>query len=412
MANPGEVDLTVTIDGQDASQSGLVVMGLNVYESAIDHHTYGDVLVFDSNDTLGQKNFSGKEKVEIKINNPGGGGQGATFKLAMLQNHDLKHTGALKAKTYQFRLISPEYLNAQGKVVNKSYKDQTSNIVKDVVENYWKSDKQINIKKQTKGEQKYHAHSRHPHDVINDLKDRHVSQNYEKDGSCFSLFEKRGSGGDQEIHFTTFEDMMNTKSKSSVEYTQSVLVGNETTKTGSDYSNILNLHIPSSFYTPYRRSAPTARSSYNLASGRQQKEEEQYKDPQLPISQTPISKSETQQTSGNKESLPQRTTYIDPSNEKNQTYIAQTKAPKAAWLARLTNDCGNMEVYFNPDLTVGEVIKIKIPNKSDKGGEEKQISQSVLITRLRTVYRPPGQKPGSTMIVEFIKAGFDEGVSG
>jgi len=173
----------------------------------------------------------------------------------------------------------------------------------------------------------------------------------------------------------------------------------------------LNLHIPSSFYTPYRRSAPTARSTYNIASGKQQKEQEQYQDPQLPISQTPISQSETSQTSGNKDSMPQRATFIDPANDKDQTYIAQTKQYKAAWFARLTNDRGVMEVYFNPQLNVGEVITIKIPNKGGEG-EEKQISQKVLITRLRTIYRPAGQRPGTTMSVEFIKGGYDTGVSG
>lgn len=407
MAVPGDMSVKVTVDGQDLSQNGLAVVGLNVYESAINHHTYADILVFDASDNLGQKNFSGKEKLEIELNVPGGS-QPAKFKLAMLQNHDMKHTGALKGKTYQFRGISPEALNAHGKAVNKSYKDQTSNIVKDVVENYWKTEKKVNIKKQTKGKQKYVSHSKHPHEVLNDLKDRHVSQNYEQDGSFFSLFEKRGQGGEQEIVFTTFEDMMNTKSKCKVTYTQDVTVGSKTVSSADDYSNILNLHIPSSFYTPFRKSAQTARSSYNIASGKQQKEEDKYKDPQLPISKTPISQSEVSRDSGNKDSMPQRVTLVDPANDKDQTYIAQTKSHKAAWLARLTNDVGVMEVYYNPDLTVGEVIKINLPNKGGQG-EEKQITADVLITRLRSVYRPPGQRPGSTMIVEFIKAGFNQG---
>jgi len=408
MAVPGDVNLKLTINGQDLGQQGLVVMNMNVYESVLDHHTYADVVVFDGGDILGKQNFSGKEKVEISMDD--GSGSPATFKLAMLQNHDLVHTGAVAAKTYQFRMVSPEFLNAHGKSVNKSYNDQTSNIVKDVVENFWGSEKTVNVEVQTKGKQRYLAHSKHPHAVIDDLKDRHVSQNYQQDGSCFTLFEKR-NGGQQEFMFTTFEKMMNTQSQSSVEYTQDPTVGARSTSSADDYKNILNLHIPSSFYTPYRRSAPTARSTYNIASGKQQKEQEQYQDPQLPISQTPISQSETSQTSGNKDSMPQRATFIDPANDKDQTYIAQTKQYKAAWFARLTNDRGVMEVYFNPQLNVGEVITIKIPNKGGEG-EEKQISQKVLITRLRTIYRPAGQRPGTTMSVEFIKGGYDTGVSG
>ena len=415
MASPGDIDLdTLSINSSRgnidlASDKKLVVLGMNVYESAIDHHTYADVTVFDSNDVLGKNKFAGDETVDISFK--GAGQNTATFKFAMLQNAEMKHTGAMKGKTYQLRMCSPELLKSQNKVINKSYHDQTSNIVKDVVENYWESEKKVEIGQETKAKQRILGNSMHPHKFIDHLKDRHVSQNYEEDGSAFSLFETRNSSGDQVIKFTTFKKMMD--DDAGIEFSQDGTAGSKTSE-GPDEKNILNLHIPSSFLTPYRWNAPTAKSSYNLASGKQQKEDKEFKDPKMPTSESPISGQEKQKINKpSKEQKPIRHVVISPENDKDQTYISQTKSYKSAVVARLGNDVCWMEVYGNPDVRVGTTIKLKIPNKSSDnagGQEETQITAKVLVIRVKHSMKPAGQSPRYTTIVEFIKAGFDQGV--
>ena len=102
---------TFKIGNTDLTQGKLQVMNCNIYESCVDHHTYADVTVFDPDDSLSQQMFAGDEKIEIGIEVPGG--QSANFKFAMMQNTDVRHQGALKAKTYRFHLCSPELLKGQ-----------------------------------------------------------------------------------------------------------------------------------------------------------------------------------------------------------------------------------------------------------------------------------------------------------
>ena len=84
---------------------------------------------------------------------------------------------------------------------------------------------------------------------------------------------------------------------------------------------------------------------------------------------------------------------------------------KAAYMARLLNDVGTMRVHGNPNLKVGDVIKIEIGSQSDAGGESKQITADVLVVNIRHSFGLPNEKPGPyTMVVEFIKAGYQRSV--
>lgn len=410
MASPGDIEFeSFSINSSrgniDLANGGkLVIMDFNVYESAIDHHTYADVTVMDTGDTLGQQKFAGDEKVEVSFK--GAGQKNAKFKFAMIQNAELRHTGSMKGKMYTLRMCSPELLNSQNKVVNKSFKDQTSKVVEKVVKDYWETEKQVKVK-QTKGKQRIVGNSVHPHKFLEQLNDRHVSQNYEKDGSLFSLYETRDSGGEQVIKFETFKDMMD--NDSGLEFHQSAAAGSNHQV---DSKQIINMYVPSSFFTPYRWTAPTAKSSYNLASGRQRKEDKKFEDPKLPTSESPISGEEKQRINKpDKEQKPQRHIVVAPDNDKEQTYISQSKQYKAAHIARMANDIGWIEVYGNPDVAPGSVIKLKIPNKSSKNeGEEKQITAKVLVLKVKHTVKPAGQSPRYTSTIEFTKAGHEEGV--
>lgn len=394
-----------------AKEAKLVVLSMNVYESVLDHHTYCDVTVLDTADVLGTNKLAGDEKVSISFKGSNNNNS-ANFKFAMLQNAEMKHTSNMKGKVYELRMCSPELLNSQNKVVNKGFRDQTSKIVEKIAKDYWNTEKEVKIEQETKGKQRIVGNSVHPHKLIDQLKDRHVSQNYEEDGSVFSLHETRNSSGDQIIKFTTFKKMMD--DDSGLEFGQDATIGAKATST-DDSKQILNLHIPSSFLTPHRWTAPTAKSSYNLASGKQQKDDKEFKDPKIPVSESPISGSERQKINKpSKEQKPLRHVIISPENDKDQTYIAQSKSYKAAMVARLTNDIGWMEVNGNTDLRVGSVVNLKLPNKSvnaQSGDEEKQITAKVLVTKIRHSVKPMGQDPRYTSIVEFIKAGYEEGVS-
>ena len=403
----GDVDIQYKVGNLDTSK--LVLMGCNVYESCVDHHTYADITIFDANDVMGQSQLAGDEEVSVTINLPEGGGQEANFKLALLQNADMKHSGANKGKFYQLRCVSKDFLTSRSKVVNKSYNDQTSNVVKDVYEKIIKTDKKVNIVSETKGKQRVISNSKNPYAFLNSIKDRHVSQKYEQDGSAFALFERRNKNGEQEVVFSTFKDMMDEDMGLQYTYTQNPSVGSNSTADHND--NILNFNVPSSFYTPFRYDSASGRSSYNIASGKQQKEDNQFKDFKLPTAnQSPVRKEKDVVNEPSKDQKPIIHTVVDPANDKEQTYITQSKSYKQAMNARLQNDTGIMEVPGNPQITCGKKMKLKIPLKADSnsGDEEKQITAEVLVLRVKHMIKPAGQTPRYTTIVEFMKGGFNE----
>jgi len=406
---PGDVEIeSIKIGDYDLSDNKLTLGGFNIYESAIHHHTFADITILDANDILGTKQFAGDEEVEIKFKHPGED-KAATFKFALLENAKLKHNNNMRMKTYELRCVSPEYLKAQNKVVNKSWNTQTSNIVKDVVKDFWETKKEVKIKKDTKSKQTYISNSKSPHTVINHLKHRHVSQDHKEDGSLYSLYETRNDNGEQEIHFDTFHNMMK-NNETDLEFIQDTTIHSDLTSS-KDFNNILKVNIASSFYTPDRFRATGARSTYCLATGKQQKEDAPFKDPDIPLSKSPIRDKQVEQINKPpKDQKPQRSRLMDPSNQKEQTFMPQSDPYKASMLARLTNDVSTMIVPGNIKLKVGQVISVKLTQKANlskqSGDLDNQISEKVLITGLRHVINPQSDDPQYVCVVEFIKAGW------
>ena len=209
---PGDIDIQkfeISSDRgtMDFNGNGITILSFNTYESVLDHHTYADVIVLDSQDILGQNKLAGDEKIKISFSTPGGDSP-ASFNFMMVENAKLLHTGAMKAKTYELRMVSPELLKAQKNVVNKSYNDQTSNVVKDILKNYTGTEDEIDIRQETNGKQIFRANSKKPYEVIKKLRNLHVSQDYQNDGSAFALYKGRNQSGDQVNVFTTFKKMM------------------------------------------------------------------------------------------------------------------------------------------------------------------------------------------------------------
>lgn len=415
MAIPGDIDIqNFTISSSRgtidlASGSPVKLMGFNIYESAFDYHTFADINILDENDALGQYNLSGDETVQITFAHPGASSP-ANFTFSMLHNSDMHHLGAMKSKEYQLRICSSELLNAHSTMVSKSYNSMTHDIIKDVIQNFLKSSKSFVIGDMTKGMQRYIANSVTPHQVFEQLKDRHVSG--ENESSSYTLFETRDSSGNQIYMFTTFEQLMT--GSASLKFQQDGTIGSKTTTTADDFTNILSLHLPSSFFTPPRFSGASAQNSYNMHTGKQQKISIGLGDFNFKtLGKSMISQVQTALIDGNPiHQKPLRHTFVDPSNDKQKTNIAEMKPKKAAFMALLMQNTMIMKVPGNTDIKVGDVVNVTLPKKADGDSQdlETQMNGDVLVTRLRHLVRPIGQQPRYTCIAECVKAGYEEGV--
>lgn len=164
-----------------------------------------------------------------------------------------------------------------------------------------------------------------------------------------------------------------------------------------------------------RWSSATNQSSYCTASGKQQSKDIKSKDLQQNfkyLGESPIRKTPWDDVEKNQKPL--RYNIVDKMNDKNKTGKSEMRSNKAAYMARLLNDRGTMKIYGNPDLKPGDVITIEVGSMSDdsEGNESKQITQKVLIVNLRHVFMQQNEIPGPyTMVVEFIKAGYEEAAS-
>ena len=191
------------------------IAGFNIYEDIL--NPYGplaEIRVVDPDDGLGKNNLSGSFNDDVEIDFSGDDniaslGNGTKLKMKMHKNATLNdmsinNTGSGHHKQYDIRCVSEEFLNAQGNYIEKSFKGKTSDVVKHVVEEGFKSKKQFNASN-TKGNRQIVIPKSHPLDVLNKMNNEHISDQYKS--SVFTLFQKAGDGGEYEYHFKTFEEL-------------------------------------------------------------------------------------------------------------------------------------------------------------------------------------------------------------
>ena len=100
-------------------------------------------------------------------------------------------------------------------------------------------------------------------------------------------------------------------------------------------------------------------------------------------------------------------------NDKQKHTTADAKTNRAAFLSHLAQNSAELETYYNPDIHLGSMITLEIPNKSnDGGGKEKQFNGKCLVVAIRTKIKPAGQSPRATMILRVVKASYDQGGNG
>ena len=397
---------TFTVGGMDLNDPKIAKkLEVNIYYDILKPVVLADVKVLDENDALGKFNISGKEDVKIQFGVPGGQEE-INLKLKLFQNKNLEdntviNKGAMKHKTYDFRMVSPELLTNQSKRLQKSFKQNTDKTVKDAIKHI--SDKEVNTPDGTKGEQRLVANYERVFDFLRNINERHVSQ--QNKSSLYTLFPTY-ENGTEKYTFATFEHLM--KQGSKFEFKQDNTVGARTTTDGDQMKNLLWVNVPQSFDTSPRHLTETNRRTYNINTGKLQNKDGKKQEFKRPQGTQPINFQ--QQSVSTKQKTPM-TRLIHPSNDEKRTGTADAKQDRAAFLAHLSQNTMKFEIHGNPAIKVGDVVKLNIPKKADADQEsgETQMNDGVLIVRLRHKIRMTADSPQYTMIVEAVKAGFKQG---
>ena len=397
---------TFTVGGMDLNDPKIAKkLEVNIYYDILKPVVLADVKVLDENDALGKFNISGKEDVKIQFGVPGGQEE-INLKLKLFQNKNLEdntviNKGAMKHKTYDFRMVSPELLTNQSKRLQKSFKQNTDKTVKDAIKHI--SDKEVNTPDGTKGEQRLVANYERVFDFLRNINERHVSQ--QNKSSLYTLFPTY-ENGNEKYTFATFEHLMSQDCK--FEFKQDNTAGSRTTTESDQMNNLLWVNVPQSFDTGPRHLTETNRFTYNLNTGVPQNKDGKKQQFKRPCGTQEIN---FQQQPPPTKQRPPAPRLVHPSNDEKKTNVPDAKQDRAAFLAHLKQNTMKFEIHGNPAIKVGDVVKLNIPKKADADQEsgETQMNDGVLIVRIRHKIKAAGSTPQYTMIVEAVKTGFKQG---
>lgn len=384
---------SVDLKGTQVTDSGFEIFE-NIFSS---YGPAAEINVVDPSDAASQ--LKGGEDVEVKFSDPNGlGTVGFKFKSFMSKNLSDRSTdnqGSLKNKQYTIRAVSAEALNAQGNYVEKSWDDKTTNIARDVLKDYYKTDKQIEIEEDSKDKRVWRAQNEHPKNVVQKLNDEHVGTTSKS--SAFAVFQEQ-ENGNQKYKITTFEKLF-----------EKSPVGKWTQREDLDSSNVTGTD------KLYSLMWFEAGENFNMATDHTKKANEitfnqSTHSPSAPKPQqtkfktlgTPVR--ETSQYANN---VPVNKT-LSMVNEKQKTESSTAKANKTQFLSHLAENSATFEIVGNPKVKLGSIMELDIPKRTATGGgKERQFSGKVCVVEIRHKIRPAGQVPRYTMVIRAVKAAYE-----
>jgi hypothetical protein len=404
----GQIDL----NNKDCIISAVVIKE-DIFES---RGPYCAITAKDYGDALGKTKANGgfDENIEIKIKTTlgstgllGASGNEVSFKLKPLQSKNNRdNSGKLQGsgKYKEFTLVgcSEEFLRSQ-KRYQKSYNDNTSNMVKDILEKGYGTKKKINVS-QTEGKVRYNVNNIPPSQALNDLNQEHVSSNYKS--SCYVCFQRAGNNGsDSEYHFKTFEELFEQASVAKYSAkTTNVAGGGLQDK----QYHIINFNVNDAFFTPTRSLTKANEATFNLtthsAHDRNSKNND-FKLPDQPLYKTPRKDIENKDVNIR--------TVNDGANNKDKRRVGEAKKNRAEFISHLSQNSAEIEIIGNPSIKLGSMIEIEIPKRTQDttaASGDSQFNGKALVVGITHKLRPVGGlQPRYTMSIKLIKASFKEG---
>lgn len=384
---------------------------INIYEDIL--NSYGPALeirAVDPTDALGKNNINGSYNQDISIAFSDEMGGTVRFKFKQLENSNLTDEaqfkqGSLHAKSYTIKGVSQELLNAQGNYVQKSWEDKTTNIVRDILKDNYKTDKPIEIGEPTRENRRWIAGCDHPLTQLQKLNEEHVAS--QSQSSCYAVFQRQEKRT-QKYKITTYEKLFQQSSVATLK--QSTVLDTSASSEDDKRNSIMWINVGESFYSGSRHLTKSSEQTINLTT---------HKVTQVDPKETKfkVLGQEVYRGSAQNQSLvPQRKIYSK-LNEPNEQRItpAEAKRKRAEFLSHLAQNSAELEIPGNPNITLGSVITLQLPKKVDAGlggGNEMQFNDKVLVVGIRHRIKSAGKTPRYTQVLRVVKAAFAQGGGG
>ena len=418
MSNVGEIEFLEFTIGTPPNQidclntDQVYLIGVNILEDILNVYGPGlEVLLVDYQDILTQMQFTGNEtaNVSFQLSNTDFSSNALSFQFQMFSQEEIEDLssedlGQPFHKRFKLQMVQPEFFNAQQNHVQKNYMTLTSLVVQDILANYFKTSKPISIDEHTLSVLKQHLDDEHPLHALSMVQDRHVGS--KSKSSAFVTYVVSGdynANTKGEYHFNTYENLFAANVVANV--TQSFTLASSQATPDEMNKAILWYKVQRGFLSEVRPMSLTTMVVYNRVTGEQQtivgnQQPDKYK---WAGGNTIYDSIPYPATSANE--APKQTTAVDPSNDPQQTMIAQARCKRSDFLAQLSQTSCLIEIPGNPDIKLGSMINITIPRKTgyQADGSEERFSANCMVTKIRHKIKPLGQIPRYTMLLEITK---------
>jgi hypothetical protein len=394
---------TVKIGELDLIKSNAFYQGIDIYEDIND--PFGSPLielnVIDPIDALNKYKITGSyddNEVEIKFKYEPTG-EIVKFTGKMYSNEYLmdrmgnRDEGSGHSKSYQIRAVQPEFFRSQGKSIEKSFSGPNTRHVEDIFKTI--SDKKIETLSPAEHRDKTFARVR-PVDAVQSLIQEHSSPTYKS--SAYTVFQQ-WKNGEPKIIQTTYEQLLEQ---------EPVVTLRERTDLNSagiselDQQNSVMFGQYNPSWSEPRALSKTVKKSFNHST--HQVVDQNYQE------DTKTKNPAYEQPASYAGPVDYRTAE-DTFNNSTPHTSSDAKRRRAQFLAHLSQGNATIEIPGNPKITLGSMINIEIPKKTDdlESGGEGQFNKKALVVAIRHKIKPAGQSPRYTMVLELVKGGMEQG---
>jgi hypothetical protein len=406
------IDITLSSKDNQRKETLIgVCTGIDIYESIHCPGIFCELAISDSRRLLQEFPIILEEIVTISFETPKNPGNPTRYVFHVNEVKNKVINENQKTMSYTLQCVSAELVTNSNRLVDKDFNDNISDIVKNIMEEYIKTDKKIEIDK-TIGIDLYPIFKQKPFKAIHSLLEYSISDRYLSHAYVF--FENRNG-----YHFTTYEKLIERGRKQ----LESGLSDKEFFYDAVRKERIEDVNVRNILaYNQVGQSTAISKRSGGGFSGTATSTNMQTAGQRQAVFVANLEKFQKMDDSAafpnstnevrvaGKVKTPTAFNFLPIFSSRSKTPLVEAFASRQAFIQFLTSNITQIHIYGDSELTVGDMIKCTFPSASsfdDQTGVSRLDSGNYLITRLRHIILL-GDRPQHTISLEIVKNNLSE----
>jgi hypothetical protein len=399
---PGDVQIkTVSIyaDKGVVNATEIVVM-MSIYESILTPGIIVELGITDARNMITELPILGGEKVVIELAAPGR--KDRRLELVIASITDSTTSINERVKSYKIEAVSEEIIIDKTVQVCKSYNTNISSMVTDILTQFLKTKKKIDVQN-TRGVQKFLVPSERPFDAVKMLRRRSVSVD---DKSSMYVFFENADG----FHYKTIEKLFADGQVGDRVFNNDPTLHTDITK--SDFRNIISYVQPNQFdLTSRLRTGGMAHQvnkfdikTLDYKTKTVKFNPGEYKSADGTFKSPDDSKTVTKYGNGAGSD-----SWVINDSGNPDTFISDGLGARQNMAALMGQGFLHLHVFGDSELTAGQTINLNIVDNNASTTEPKlhpQLSGKYVIAFIRHIITAEGTMPRYTCSIEALKGGY------